>query len=229
MARTVTLATLRTRVRQLADLENSAFVSDTELTDKINEAITELYDLLVRAAGDEYYATTSSITTTAGTAAYALPATFYKLCGVDWTNPPSGGTATLEPYTLLARNMFTGEANGWSFYQRPRYRLNRTNINFIPTPDAGQAITLHYVPTPTALSADGDTFDGIDGWEKLVVYTAAIECLIKEESDPSALMALREQVRQRIESQASERDIGAPAAVTDVGTLDYEPASRWRG
>ena len=44
---TVTLADIKVRARQKADMENSNFIQDFELTNYINEAYFNWYDLVV--------------------------------------------------------------------------------------------------------------------------------------------------------------------------------------
>lgn len=52
-------------------------------------------------------------------------------------------------------------------------------------------------------------------WLEYVVVDAAIKCMVKEESDPSALMAQKVALIQRLESAAENRDAGSPMTVQD--------------
>ena len=58
------------------------------------------------------------------------------------------------------------------------------------------------------------TFDGISGYEDLVVLDAAIKCMVKEESDPSALMAQRTEWMDRINEAAANRNAGDPMVLS---------------
>ena len=71
---TITLAELRTQSRQRADMENSNFISDTELTSYINNSIAELHDIMAEAYGSEYFVTTTTFSVTSGDDTYSLPA-----------------------------------------------------------------------------------------------------------------------------------------------------------
>lgn len=75
-----------------------------------------------------------------------------------------------------------------------------------------------------AAYSDATTFDGISGWEEYVVLDAAIKGVVKEESDPSALMAEKEAMRQRIMATAMGRDASLPSRVSDTQSIDY-----WNG
>ena len=58
MAAPQTLDDMRTRVRELANMETQAasgFVTDDELRRRLNEALKHLYDMLIEARGQEYY------------------------------------------------------------------------------------------------------------------------------------------------------------------------------
>ena len=63
----ITEANLVTRVRQRADMEDNYFVSDIEVQTYINAAIAELHDLLIQTYGQDYYVSSNTFTTTAGT------------------------------------------------------------------------------------------------------------------------------------------------------------------
>jgi len=51
----VSLAELITRIRQRADMVDTQFVTDEELTSYCNESLGELYDLIVGSAAQEYF------------------------------------------------------------------------------------------------------------------------------------------------------------------------------
>jgi hypothetical protein len=52
--------------------------------------------------------------------------------------------------------------------------------------------------------------DGISGWTDFVVVCAAIKAMVKEESDPSALLLEKQALTTRITSAAEHRDAGQP-------------------
>lgn len=207
MARTVTLASLRSQAQQRADMENTDFLTGAEWNVNINNSATELYDLLTTVFED-YYFDTHSITTS-GTDTYPLPDDFYKLLGVDQLFA-SGQSGTVKPF---------------QFGERNSYR---------PYTGSNEALTLSYIPVMPALTQDSDTFDGINGWEEFIVIDAAIKALIKEESDVSTLMAQKAAIVRRINECAPNRDAGMPDRVTDIYAVQpfdealITPAIRYR-
>lgn len=217
MALTRTLAQLRTAAKSRCDMENSSFVADSEWLRFINLGYSELYDKLVRARGFDYFGKTGTVNTVAGTATVALPASdFYKLWGVSASI--NGDDIPLKRMTIAERDDFSGSTTraSWSSMTPPRYMIRGANMLFRPIPDGVYTVTFWYVPHITALSADGDTVDGVNGWEEYIELTAAIQAVIKEEGDPQALMAERARMDARIEAMASDRDEGTPIKVQDV-------------
>ena len=80
-------------------------------------------------------------------------------------------------------------------------------------------------PNPTVTQSNPtqlwtNVLDGVNGWEEQVVLGVAIRILTKEESDSSALERRKAAIKHRMESEASNRDMGMPAHVVDVPDYD---------
>jgi len=215
MASTVTLLSMRDQARQRADMVNSQFITDAELTGYINASIKLLYDLLTNA-GEFYYFNTQTINIVANQDSYPLDASFYKLMGVDLVVDSLGNGVTLKPFQFEQRNsyLFTPTWNvvGLSYL---RYMIQGNNIKFVPMPSGATTVKVFYVPKFNNLSGDSDTFDGINGWEEFVIVDSCIKMLTKEESDISTFAAQRADLAQRIDAMKLMRDIGAPARIGD--------------
>lgn len=189
MARVVTLLQLRTWARQLANVENDSNIDDAELTSLANRHLTEVYDALVDAGPPEYYASTTAVTTVPGTTLYALPDDFRTL---------------LELYAQESNTQLRlvhPMGNG----QMGRYRA----------PTAAWTLTLEYIPAPPTLVNDGDTFDGVSGWEELIVALMARDVMVKREADPGVVINTIDRMNARVTSRAKSRDRGHPKYATD--------------
>jgi hypothetical protein len=227
VARTVTLAALRSQARQRADMVNSTFITDSEFNQYINNSATELYDLLIQKFGNEYFLLSTSISTLPSVDSYDLPTDFYKLVGVDMLI--SGQDyVSLRPFMFSERNLNNANVSR-TIYGIPdvRYRLTGSKIKLTPIPNATSAIRLWYIPILTEMSTDAGTIDGINGWEEYVVVDAAIKALQKEESDVSVLMAQKQALIKRVEEAAENRDAGAGDRVGDVRRSYYDYAAMW--
>jgi hypothetical protein len=212
----ITLEELKTQSRQLADMSDNEFISDSELTNYINFAISELHDMLVENYESEYFLSTESGTTVSGTAEYALPTNFYKLRGVDIK---LNGTDwfSINAFNFNERNRYE-EFGSWSLQgiSNVRYRVMGSNIRFSPVPDNALPYKIWYIPVATKLVSDSDTLDDINQFSDFVILTAAMKMLIKEESDVSVLQAERNRIEQKIRQASENRDAGQPASISDI-------------
>ncbi len=224
----MSLQGLRLASQQKADRVGSNFVSQSEWATFINQAMFELYDLLVTAYEDYYVAAPLSITTDGTNYLYALPngtnhsgaEPFYKLMGVDLAiNTTANGYVTINKFNFIDRNRFIYPNTASTIYGvfNLRYRLVGSQIEFIPTPSASQQIRLWYVPRLPQLLQDTDiTTIGVSGWLQYVIVRAAKYALDKEESDTSKLDAELIFLKDRIEASSVNRDIGQPDTISDV-------------
>lgn len=213
MARSRTLGQMRSDVRLRADLVGNQFVTDSELNEYINQSIAELYDLLVESRGQEYYITTQTITTSANTEYYALPADHYTTIYVELEY---GGTrARLGSYSMHERARLIGSTP--AFVATPRaFRLAAGNVSFLPVPDGVYTIRHFYVPACARLVSDSDTFDGVDGWEEYAIWRTVAYVQQKEQLDPSLSLGFVAQLKDRISGLAPFRAQQNTERVTDV-------------
>jgi hypothetical protein len=184
-----TLSSLQSRALDFADMTSSGFAVTARLTDYINDGLSELHELL---AMHEYLRSTQAIALVSGTEEYALPADFYKAMRV-W-RVSNGRRYSVEKFNLA--------------------QLDGYNTS---GPAASGTAELWYVPQLTQLVQPGDSVSVAlpNGWEGFVALHAAIQLLNREESDPNALMAERERVKQRIVAHVEPRDTGIPDEIED--------------
>ena len=224
----VSLGQLRLMAQQRADRVNSQFVTLPEWNSYINQSMFELYDLLVTTYEDYFIATPVSFVTDGSTYLYPLPngtnydaaKPFYKLSGVDLgLNTGQNAWVTVNKFNFIDRNRFVYPNTASTIYGvfNLQYRVMGSNIEFIPTPSAGQPMRLWYIPRLQQLLKDTDLTDiSISGWIEYVVCDAAIKALQKEESDVSVLMAQKMALIKRIEETAINRDAGMPDKVSNT-------------
>lgn len=221
MARSVTLATLRTQVRERSDMVGSSFVSDAEVNRYLSSSYTRLYNELV-GKGLAYFESTQTIATDGVDALYPLPADYFGTVGVDYLWATNEYVALIE-FQVAERNLF-GPGTG---SQAEAYRIVGTNIELQPKPPAGQSYRHLYVPAPGVLDDDADTVDGVAGFEELLVLDAAIKCLNKEESSTTALVQERAILMAQIAEQAELRAIGTPRRIVDLGGIRATAGDWW--
>lgn len=227
----MSLGMVRLLAQQEADRVKSNFVSLPEWNSYIRQSYFELYDLLTTLYEDYFVAPVYTFTTS-GVNLYSLPngtitdavtglaaAPFYKLLGVDLgLAGNSNAWVTIKKFDFISRNryVFPQLTTTYLGVFNLRYRLLGNQIEFIPTPSAGQFLRMWYIPRLSEPLKDTDLLDGVSGWTEYVVVDAAIKALEKEESDTSALMVRKSGLIKRIEESAMNRDAGMPDTISDV-------------
>lgn len=213
MADTLTLLQLRTRAREHADMVNSTFVTDAELTGYVNSSYQEFYDLLTNSFED-YNITLFSFTIASGNT-QALPTGHYKLRGID-DMTDSNNPLPVRKYNFNERNDYTSQYGFLDRFSVVKYRIIGDNLYFVPEDRAARAYRLWYVPIATTLVADGDTANGINGWLEYVAVDAALKCLNKEESDTKVLYRAKKDLIDRIEAMRLNRDQSLPEKISRI-------------
>lgn len=220
MSRTVTLTTMIGRVRRETDQEYDSivvqvpFITDTFITDALNEGIAEIWQFLATTAPDRVR-TVGTISVVAGTEDYALPATFQAIRGVDY--PIGDRYVDVHPYRFEERNELQGP---WpvspQFGSAPfRYHVygsavagSAARISFRPVPTAAASVRIHYLAVPAALAAGDDTFDGIIGLERYAVSyaKARVYSRLREQSAEQSELVEMQRIKQSIQAEAGRRD-----------------------
>lgn len=192
-----TLLNARDRCKQQSDNVNASFLSDPEWNNLIGDSYVELYGLLATQYGEDYLVGPPfSITTDGTNNLFALPSDLFKLLGVDLQVQSSALWVTLKPFMFAERNS-----------------LGLVNT---PAPMAGQTVRLWYVPSPPAFDSDNDTLPtALLAYDEYIIADAVIKALAKEESDVSVFMARKQQIIERINGEASNRDAGSPTRIVD--------------
>lgn len=229
MASSVKLKDMILSVRRRADIvSQTGFISDAEITEYLNYCISDLYDLLVQAGGQEFFRKTQKFTTNNNTDTYDLRIVapdFYRLISVDAylsgdASPNSNIVLSVKPFMEEERNRFKWYP-GWLYNRPVYYRLQGNNITFIPAPSGNFTVGLNYFPEYHPLVSDNDDFDGINGWEEHAIWRAAAYCKQKGEDDPSFCMARVSELESRINALAQTRDSRGAERVNDV-TSSYD-------
>lgn len=206
MPRELSMSTIRTRCKQLADLENSSHVADAVWNWFISQKYGEAYGV-VCDAGSRYFETTETITAT-GAASYAEPADHRSTVGMDRLS----GTKRLPVYELMVaeRNIYVGSTGDAQYF---------THVNGLiylhPNPSSGTYYYL-YVPQSPDLSsaADGTLVDLCDeSGEAMVVWGVVAMALAKGEADARMALAQEAAAKERLMTWAARR-------------MQYEPRRR---
>lgn len=213
MSNTATRLSLRTRVRSLADQTRSTYISDAEINGWLDLGLSQLHDIMI-VHFEDYFENTVTFNTVPAQSDYALPSDFYKLLALDML---AGGIRyTVTRYMNRERNRLQNTPVNLGY--GAAYRLVGNVLRLIPTPSSLATLTLAYAPQYIELADDATLVNQVipQGWEEFAVLEASIRCMLKEEDDPSGLMAKKREFQQGIERLTDDRDANEPAHVTDV-------------
>lgn len=202
MAKTSTLAQMRDRVRFLGDFANSRKFTPAIIDREVNSAVEDSWNVLVSARPD-YYTRRSTVPTVAGTDTVALPADFYRLRKVELAD--GDRWRPLRKVELEASHRFGAAAS-----TPTHYRLEGTTIVLYRTPDAVRSVRIFYLPCKSTMVVDGDTFDGINGFEEHAVIGAVVRLKMHESMPASEWITERRALEVTVRTMSSQLDVGAP-------------------
>ena len=216
-----TRATMRDRARFRADVVGDAHITDAEVNGWLDDGLSELHDVLIESH-EEWVTKTASpdITLVSGTSQYDAPGDLLKLVGCDVI--AGSRRYSCQRYMPAERNAFVYPVPAVvQATDLPFYRLVGAKIELIPTPAAAGTMRVYYVPQYALMTADNGAGGVVNpvvpiGWENVGVLHAAICAIVKQERDPSALMAEKSALVERIKASAHGRDEGQPWRVVDV-------------
>jgi len=223
--KTVSVLSLKDRIRKRTDQENSSFISDDELLEYINSAYAEFYGLLTTIYED-YNISTSDFLTVDGANMYNLPSNFFKLTGVDFDADTDNVQDVLK-FQFNERNNISQPFYYNNNTLNLRYRLLADSIVFLPAPPAGHLVRLWYIPSAPNLTFDTQLIDGINGYEEMIITEVAIKIMAKQEQDATPFLIQKKAVMTRITEEAPSRDAGKPSKVGDSRGLESNTLYPW--
>lgn len=220
-----TLTELILLVRRKSDLENAnKHVSDDEITDYINSAIAMLWSLLIDGTNGTLFAKLSPELVKLGDNSYQLPADFFKLLeiSIDWNNRFFPVTeADPQEYGVLLKRPSVGRIHSRYFFQFNPDQ-GRFELFIFPGP-AVEDLLVRYITAAQVLSLGTDELKLPSNWYEWVVFDAAIQCMIKEESDPSILIMEREKREKRLKDDIRSM---TPATVETIRKMSRSNSLR---
>ncbi len=218
-----TLLQLRTRILERTDNQHTdGFVEPAEVDALVNLHYKALYALLQESG--MHRAETELTVVATGATSYALPADLYAVFAVFRVE--SDGSSTyltrhghrVRPYPIDAPAC--------------TYRVaGALRLEFDTVPVTG-TYTVLYIPVPAELVLDGDTVDGVLGWEEFIVLAAAVDIGGKEQIDPSLVRIWATQLdllRARIATAARNAEMSESPCIAVVTTryaTDYDTLHR---
>ena len=238
MARTVSLSTLRGEIRWLADVKGLTVRHlDTDLNRAINQSIQRLR-LKVSNRGLRNFLTHSTGTLTQGATSpfaftlldlSAVSPNVVRVYGLDISY--QGRLVSLEQVEFESRNDFqrgdfgtspqTGVPIAWAVYQTSRLAI-------LPASNGAYSYTVWYLPVLADLAADGDTFDGVAGWELWVQWDVHVKLINRDKYGQDYALAVqeREAAWADIEANCNPVKSGGPIRRYDARGMRHDQLGR---
>ncbi len=194
---------------------NGSFITPAQALRFVNLAATEFYDLLVAARGHEYYIAEQSVSILSGTSRYALPADHYETLSITLAWGPDQVEEVDDYSSVRDRWQFLNGLQ-WSQWADKGFRLRAGFIEFLPVPRSNVTATHQYLPAMPDMTIGGASFDGVNGWERLVSLKAASDMLTASTKSSAAVDEKWAREYQRIQEMADQRAAEHPNKIRDV-------------
>lgn len=223
MALNQTLAQLRASTRKFANVQGATALArhpDVDVNDYVLRALGSLYRKLTESQPDQRYLAYSTVTMVNGTSLYSLPSNFFHLISVDLS--ALGVKVWLTSFEPNERPRLTDASEPYTGVPL-FYRLEGSNIEFLPTPRDAYTSTLWYIPDAPQPS-EGQAFDTIARLDDYVVaYASRIIATKDKQWDlVNECRTVCGELEGEIAVIGRSRDVNSPGRVLDV----YQ-ADRW--
>jgi len=205
-----TLLQLRTSFLVRGGYERSGDITPAVANELLNDALEESYNIIVERWDDYYTIVSPTFVTVAGTAAYVLPADFYKLRKVEIL---ISGVAT-DPQARWGRLYPIAVDDTHREYiltaKRYKYRLSLAQVTLVPVPQAVETLRVFYIPQAPQLTNDTDvvTFD-TPVEQKLVLHIALRDAYQRQDLPTQEIEAKILQLAGQLRT-AGDHDAGEP-------------------
>lgn len=220
---TKTRLELRERTLFLGTYENSAKFTPTYVNVELQAGLNELYSLMADA-NEGYFDTETTTPTVAAQAYVDLPATFWRLRGVDILI--GGRYSELRQIGVTDRNKFQANTGRPEAY-RTITGGARGRLQLYPTPSGIETIRIVYTPTCPVWTADADSFEFYSGNEDYVVTATLLRLDQREERPLGERQQELERLRQRIIKDVSQRRAAEPELLPLGRDFDLTDDAWW--
>lgn len=180
----------------------------------INNAQKEVQKLLLQAA-QNYYLKPVQTKLVLNQADYVLPQDFTKLHRLEIVIsgvPPFEQTVPLAPITLNQQDLVPNQTGQPQFYFMKKHRLT-----LWPTPDTVLILRLYHSPAVVDLVNLTDEPDCPEYYHEFIAVLATIDGLLKDQRDPTPMLAKRTYYENMLKQDAQERSQDAPRSIVMTG------------
>jgi len=187
VSRNVTLLQLRTDIATQADIVGgTARYTTATLNRFINQSIQRFREKLSTEGATHFLTNTAGTLTAGATSPFpfgvldlsAVTPSVVRSFGID-VKLSSGIVIALSHSPFQSRTDFggpivTGEPIAWAHF-------NTRKLAIMPAPSQAYPYNVWYLPVLADLTADGDTWDGVAGWEDFIAWDVVCRLIIRDQ------------------------------------------------
>lgn len=193
------------------------YFTPTQIGTFLNNAQREVQKLIL-GAGQDYYVICAQTTLVVNQRDYIVPENFYKLNRLEVVISgvaPNESVYRLNPISPNQLDMMTNQNGTPSVYF---FKKNRFVL--YPAPDTALTIRILYSYMVADMVLDTDLPDVPTPYQEMIAVLAAMDCLIKDGREVSALMAKQELYMKMLKDDAAQRSLDESRSVLYTGSYD---------
>lgn len=211
----MTFLELQNLVAYWLDDLNFGYFTPTQVKRWLNNAQLETQKLLL-AAGEQWYTVCKYTTLVPSQSAYSLPADFLKVQRLELEiDSGINTTQKLYPISMNQQDQYPGVNS------RPSaYYLTKTNIKLVPPPDTALVMRLWYSYKVADMVQDTESPDVPSQYHEFLAVLAALDGLLKDGRDPSAMIEKKTYYETMLKRDADERTVDNPRHILETGQDD---------
>lgn len=213
----MTLSELRSLVSFYVDDLQQTYFTPTQLDLFLNKALREVQKYII-GAGQDYFQKcvyTTLVSYPTPQTNYVLPEDFLKLNRLEVVvsgTAPNENVVPVSPITLNQKDLIYSSTGTPSCYY---FKNNR--LVLLPAPNLPQTLRLWYVYLVPEMQNDFDVPDCPETYQEMIAILAAVDCFIKDDRDPSNLLAKKDEYIQRMKQDVDERNVDQSRFVKESG------------
>ncbi len=212
----IDLQTLRSDIRFRGDYQNVRKFPNADVNKEIQRSFGEFY-AIVDSTHEGYWDTEGTVATVASQRFIALPATTWRVKGVDILD--GSDYIELRQVNVADRNKYSSTSD-----MPLAYRLSSRGVELFPTPNTAYTLRVTYTPVAPALQ-EAVAVEWYNGWEEYVIEST-LQKLDRREGKPLGERDREiERLEKRIRSEATERKQQEPEylVLREGGDMDRFP------
>lgn len=220
----MTFLELRQLVSYWVDDLNLTYFTPAQVNRFLNNAQREVQKLVL-GAGQDFYMKCAQTTLVINQRDYVLPDDFYKVNRLEVVisgSSPNENVLRLNPITPNQLDLMGTQTGTPSVYF---FKKNRFTL--YPAPNSALTLRMLYSYKVADMVLDSDLPDVPEPYNEMIAVLAAMDCLLKDGRDVSALIEKRDLYMKMLKDDAAQRSLDESRSVQYTGTYDDYSSLIW--